>query len=92
MAVVYLTEAEGLQVSRLMKRVSEGEREVIQLVVLGMKNKSIAKKLGIALRTVEQRRARASRKLQVRSLPELVRVWIAHSGQFELDFRQASAS
>jgi len=53
------------------------EREVIQLVVDGELNKSIAKKLGIAMRTVEARRSKAMSKLGVSRLSDLVRFWIA---------------
>lgn len=52
------------------------ERQVVDLVVDGYMNKTMAKMLGVAVRTIEARRARAASKLQVRSLPELVQVWM----------------
>jgi DNA-binding CsgD family transcriptional regulator len=54
---------------------SKGEREVIELVIEGEMNKSIAKTLGLAIRTVETRRAKAMIKLRVRSMADLVKLW-----------------
>jgi DNA-binding CsgD family transcriptional regulator len=51
------------------------EMEVIELVIDGEMNKSIAKKLGIAMRTVEMRRARAMTKLGVNTVTDLVKLW-----------------
>ncbi len=55
---------------------SPGERQVIDLAVNGAMNKSMARTLGVAVRTIEARRARAMAKLEVRSLPDLVRTWL----------------
>ncbi len=52
---------------------SKSEREVVELVVRGEMNKSIAKHLNIAERTVEARRSKVMKKLNLRSLPDLVR-------------------
>jgi FixJ family two-component response regulator len=54
-------------------RLSQAEREVLELVLTGMPNKSIATKLAVSRRAVEDRRARLMQKLEVESLPELVR-------------------
>lgn len=56
-------------------RISEAtdkEIEVLDLVLLGKKNKEIAEELGITVRAVEDRRFRLMRKVQVDSLAELV--------------------
>jgi FixJ family two-component response regulator len=53
------------------------ERQVMELVAEGRANREIAQSLGISLRTVEVHRARMIDKLGVRSVPELVRLWIA---------------
>jgi FixJ family two-component response regulator len=53
------------------------ERQVMELVAEGRANREIAESLGISLRTVEVHRARMIDKLGVRSVPELVRLWIA---------------
>jgi two-component system, LuxR family, response regulator FixJ len=50
------------------------ERQVLELVISGYPNKTIASKLGVSRRAVEDRRARLMEKLEVDSLPELVRL------------------
>ncbi|MGA9011939.1 MAG: response regulator, partial [Acetobacteraceae bacterium] len=53
------------------------EREVLDHLVAGQPNKTIAYDLGSSPRTVEVHRARVMEKMGVRSLPELVRMTIA---------------
>jgi len=50
------------------------ERQVMELVANGRHNREIASALGISPRTVEVHKARVMEKLQVRSVPELVRI------------------
>lgn len=50
------------------------ERRVMGLVVSGLLNKQIASELGTALITVEVHRAKVMRKMQAKSLAELVRM------------------
>jgi FixJ family two-component response regulator len=50
------------------------EREVFKCVVSGMLNKQIADELGVTERTVKFHRGHIVRKMQVRSLAELVRM------------------
>jgi FixJ family two-component response regulator len=52
---------------------SRPEREVLEQVLAGDPNKRIASKLGVSQRAVEDRRARIMRKLEVDTLPALVR-------------------
>jgi DNA-binding CsgD family transcriptional regulator len=54
-------------------RLTDREREVMQLVAEGMQNKAIGTKLGISSKTVEIHRARVMDKLQTRSTAQLVR-------------------
>lgn len=54
-------------------QLSPPEKDVLQLVVEGKPNKSIAKILNISQRAVEDRRARVMRKLGARTVPDLVR-------------------
>jgi DNA-binding CsgD family transcriptional regulator len=54
---------------------SRAEREVIDLVIAGELNKTIAAKLDIAIRTVESRRSKAMSKMGVDRLADLVRIW-----------------
>jgi RNA polymerase sigma factor (sigma-70 family) len=51
---------------------TQREREVMDLVVQGRKNKQIADGLGISVKTVEAHRARAMEKMDVSSVAELV--------------------
>jgi two-component system response regulator FixJ len=53
------------------------EREVMDLLVTGKPNKTIAYDLGASPRTVEVHRARVMEKMNARSLAELVRMVIA---------------
>jgi len=59
-------------------RLTPREREVMKLMVAGKANKVIATELGISERTVELHRSRVMRKMQARSLPELVRTLLEH--------------
>ncbi len=54
---------------------SPPERQVIDLVFDGRLNKSIAKELGVSMRTVEARRSKSMKKLGVKSVSELIQVW-----------------
>jgi len=56
------------------------ETEVLQLLVEGLPNKTIAYDLGSSPRTVEVHRARIMEKMAARSLAELVRMTIALNG------------
>lgn len=56
---------------------SPREREVLEGLVAGLPNKTIAYELAISPRTVEIHRARVMDKTQARSLPELVRIALA---------------
>ena len=60
---------EGTVVPRLTPR----EREVIQLLAEGHRNKKIAQILGISIKTVETHRTTLMRKIGVNSIVELVR-------------------
>jgi two-component system, LuxR family, response regulator FixJ len=53
------------------------EREVLQRLVTGLPNKTIAYDLGTSPRTVEVQRARVMEKMGARSLAELVRMVLA---------------
>ncbi|MFW2404852.1 MAG: response regulator transcription factor [Gammaproteobacteria bacterium] len=53
------------------------EREVMELVVVGLLNKQIAGELGISEKTVKAHRSQVMRKTKARSLAELVQLHIA---------------
>jgi two-component system response regulator FixJ len=63
----------GARVALLTRR----EREVLEGLLAGLPNKSIAYDLAISPRTVEVHRARLMQKLQARSLSEVVRLALA---------------
>ena len=56
---------------------TQREREVMDLVVRGRKNKQIAEELHISVKTVEAHRARAMEKMDVGSVAELVRATLS---------------
>jgi len=53
---------------------TQREREVLELVVAGKKNKQIAEALGISVKTVEAHRARGMEKAGASSVAELVQI------------------
>lgn len=55
---------------------STRERDVVDAVLEGRGNREVAAQLGIKPRTVEVHRASAMNKLGVRTLADLVRVWL----------------
>ena len=50
------------------------EQQVMNLMVEGKMNKEIASNLDVSIRTVEVHRSKVMQKMEVQSLPELVRV------------------
>lgn len=61
-------------IERRFAQLTPPERSVLNQVLQGEANKSIAANLGVSRRTVEDRRARIMQKLEVESLADLVRV------------------
>jgi FixJ family two-component response regulator len=60
------------------QRLTDKEREVLELIKDGRPNKEIASRLQITPRAVELRRSSLMRKLGVRSLIELLRLTVVH--------------
>jgi two-component system response regulator FixJ len=67
---------EALVAGRLAS-LSERERQVLDGLVAGQANKTIARELGISPRTVEVYRANLMTKMQAKSLSELIRITLA---------------
>ncbi|MCU7879914.1 MAG: response regulator [Candidatus Thiodiazotropha sp. (ex Lucinoma aequizonata)] len=70
------------EVSRLseirehLNQLTPREREVLDLVIRGMRNKNISEQLGITLSTVEAHRSRVMEKMQADSLSYLMRMML----------------
>jgi FixJ family two-component response regulator len=64
----------AVEAQRRMGLLSHGEREVLDRILQGKYNKQIASELDLSIRTVEDRRARLMKKMQARSVVELVQL------------------
>ena len=78
-AVAESVRADGERVKRneianRMRLLSPRERQVLDLVVAGETNKGVARHLDISERTVEIHRANVMRKMQAKSLADLVKM------------------
>lgn len=73
-----------LELLKKYNTLTKREREVMQLVVEGRLNKTIALELGIANKTVEIHRSNLMKKMQVRSLAELINLNIFLSKDLDL--------
>ncbi|MCA9173364.1 MAG: response regulator transcription factor [Planctomycetales bacterium] len=71
-------EREFDQIDLKISKLTERERETLELVIAGESNKSMATKLFISERAVEMRRASMMRKLGVKSTAELLRLAVTH--------------
>jgi len=64
----------GRAFAERLARLTPREREVMDLVIAGRHNREVAALLGISPRTVEVHKARVMEKLEVDSVPQLVRL------------------
>ena len=67
-------QAETAEIERRLATLTPREREVLQHVVAGKRNKQVASELGTVEKTVKVHRARVMEKMQAQSLAELVRL------------------
>lgn len=67
-------QADRLELSRRLGRLTPREREVMELVVIGRANKQVAAELGCSCKTVEVHRSRVMEKMGAGSIAELVRM------------------
>lgn len=56
------------------------ERQVLDLVIAGLLNKTIGDRLGISIKTVELHRSRVMQKMGARSFADLMRSVLTHGG------------
>ncbi len=77
---LYAVQSRSAELAARMERLSERERQVMDLVVAGKPNREIAALLGISPRTVEVFKSRMMEKMQARSVPELVRMCLEGAG------------
>jgi two-component system, LuxR family, response regulator FixJ len=78
-------DAMAAQARACLHSLSRREREVLQGLLTGLPNKTIAHELGISPRSVEIHRARLMEKMRARSLSELVRLGLAAGLQPSFD-------
>jgi len=73
---------EGLvdSIKARLETLTEREREVLELVTAGVLNKQIADKLCLSLVTVKMHRGQVMKKMGVKTVPDLVRMWGAFRG------------
>ena len=77
--------AEQAEIQRLLDQLTPRERQVLDHIVAGEPNKSIAQHLGRSEKTVEFHRAKVMEKMQARSLAELMRkVMIAEPNRYDM--------
>jgi two-component system, LuxR family, response regulator FixJ len=62
-----------------LEHISSGERDVLELLIEGKSNKTIAVELNLSVRTIEVRRAKLMKKMEAESLAELIRLALAAS-------------
>jgi RNA polymerase sigma factor (sigma-70 family) len=69
-----LKRAERLEIYARWTKLTPREREVMEMVIAGHSNKSIASRLGVSSKTVEAHRAKFMEKMRANSLPDLMRL------------------
>jgi FixJ family two-component response regulator len=72
----YLEEQRIDDIRRRIQSLTPAERKVLELMVEGLSNKLMAKRLHVSVRTIEVRRHKVFEKLQADSLAELVRMYL----------------
>jgi FixJ family two-component response regulator len=65
-------EQETIEIQNRVESLTPREREVLNLLVVGQRNKQIAAELGASERTIKIHRARVMEKMQAESIPDLV--------------------
>lgn len=66
-------------VQERMNRLTTREGEVMQFVVQGMTSREIAERLGVSFKTIEAHRAKIMKKMEAKSVPQLVQMKLSLS-------------
>jgi len=69
----FLQQKAGVAEAGSLSRLTEREREIVQLLAEGKSNKEVADLLGISVKTAETHRAAIMKKLKLKTFSELVR-------------------
>ena len=69
------------EAQEILDRMTPREAEVIDLLVQGDSNKTVANELGLSVRTVEVHRANAFAKIGVKNLPQVLALIFAAKGR-----------
>lgn len=71
--------SQGREIARSRyERLTPREKQVMTLILAGKSNKEIARQLGCSHRTIEVHRARILRKMETRSLPDLITLAVSN--------------
>ena len=73
-AAIRAERAERLRIQDLRSTLTPRERQVLELVAQGLRNKQIAGTLGAAVKTIKIHRGRVMRKMRVNSVAEVVQL------------------
>ena len=76
---------ESADVRQRIENLSDKEREVLELMLVGTSNKAMAAKLDVSLRTIENRRRKVFSKLRVETVAELVAMVLKARSQASLE-------
>ncbi len=71
---------ENVEAASRIASLTQREREVMELLIQGKRNKTIASELGISNRTVEAHRAKIMEKMQAHSISDIMRITYAAGG------------
>ena len=88
-AFVRADEANSLWIARVRQcydKLTDREREIIRHIVAGMTSKKSGEMLGVSYRTVQAHRASIMRKMEAKSLPDLIRKYgiCQNTGEYRL--------
>jgi RNA polymerase sigma factor (sigma-70 family) len=75
-----LAQETSAEIQGLMARLTPREREVLGLIMAGLSNKEMARKLGVSPKTIEAQRAKLYTKMRADSLADLVRKGLEGGG------------